>query len=341
MNRKLGSFLAACALAAVPAGAQLQVNGYLSFQYQKGESASAVHQGEFDNARAGLFFSGLIERVFDYNLEVRYDSPDLFSLQEAWVGYRPSDSFHLKVGLYLVPFGTYNTASRPYQTPLIQPPLAQAALFPESWRDLGGLVEGKFGMFKYDIYLGNGLREGLDLSAGQQFGDNNTNKAVGGRLSLNLSRGFDVGGSYYRGKFDDPGQRNLTLYALHAGWVTEGFRILYEYDNARIANPAGFAKGEAKGHLVLATLTWGRLSPVVSYQKLDYSDPFHGTGFSPAAGLLGTPGAGIAAADSRWTVGAMYAPVDAVMIKVEYDINREKAAEIKNNVFLAQVALHF
>jgi hypothetical protein len=114
MKKRLAVLLFAAALAAVPAPAQLQVNGYLSFEYRKGEALSDVPKGEFGNARGGLFFSGLIEQVFDYRLEARFDNPDLVGMREAWVGYRPSEAFHLKLGMYLVPFGVYNTASRPY-----------------------------------------------------------------------------------------------------------------------------------------------------------------------------------------------------------------------------------
>ncbi|OGD19865.1 MAG: hypothetical protein A2W03_08235 [Candidatus Aminicenantes bacterium RBG_16_63_16] len=338
MNKRLAVFLLSAALAAAPASAQLQVNGYLSFQYQKGQPESDNPTGQFGNARGGLFFSGLIEKAFDYSLELRADSPDHVELQEAWAGYRPSDTFHIKLGLYLVPFGTYNTASRPYQTPFIRTPLLQAALYPEGWRDLGALAEGRLGFLQYSVYLGNGLREAADLFSGQQFGDNNGNKALGGRVSFNLSQGFEAGLSYHRGRFDDAGERSLTLQGAHISWATQGFRFLYEYGRADIDNPAGFAKGKVRGHIVLGSLDWGGFSPVVSYQKVDYDDPYHGAGFSIT---LGTAGAGIASAVSRWTAGLVFAPVQAVMLKVEYDFNREKLVEIKNNVLLAQVAVRF
>jgi len=343
MNKNLAYLFVALAgaLPAVPASAQIQVNGYLSFHYQDGESQSYSPYGEFGMPRAGLFFSGLIERVFDYNLELRFDSHDLLEVEEAWVGYKPSDAFHLKLGMYLVPFGIYNTASRPYQTPLIRTPLPLAALYPESWRDQGVLAEGKTKIIRYAIYLGNGLREGVDLGSGQQFGDNNGNKAEGGQLALELSRGFEVGISYNHSKFDDAGKRSLELWGAHASWQSQGFRFLYEYDEAEIQNPAEFAKGKVHGHLALGTVNWGGFSPVVSYQKLDYDDPYHGAGFSPGLDLIDVAGAGIFSADSRWTVGVMFTPVSAVMLKVEYEWNEEKLAEINNDLFLAQVAFHF
>lgn len=338
MKNKLAVFFVVTALAAAPARAQLQVNGYLSFQYQKSESQGESPKGEFDKLRAGLFFVGRLQTLFDYDVELRFDSRNIVEAQEAWLGYRPSEAFHLKLGMYLVPFGTYNTASRPYQTPFVQPPLAQASLYPESWRDLGAMVEGKMGVFRYSVYLGNGLREDIDLGAGQQFGDNNSNKSLGGRLAFTLSRGFDVGLSYYRGKLDNANSRNLVLEGADISWNTRAFRVLYEYGRGLIDNPSGFARGKVQGHTVLASLSWGGFTPVGSYQKLDYQDPFHGTGFSAD---LAAAGAGISSETSRWTVGLMYNPASTVFIKVEYDFNREKLVEIKNNIFFAQVALQF
>jgi hypothetical protein len=340
MNKKLFCLLAAfaAALAAAPARAQLQIKGYLSFHYQDGQSQSLSPYGEFGQPRAGVFFLGLIENVFDYNLELRFDSHDIIEVQEAWVGYKPSDAFHVKVGMYLVPFGVYNTASRPYETPLIRTPLPQAALYPDSWRDLGVLAEGETKVFRYAVYLGNGLREAADLGSGQQFGDNNGNKGEGITAAVKLSRELEVGGSYNRSKFDDEATRSLELWGGHVNWTSQAFRLLYEYDQAEIENPAGYSKGELHGHLVLCSLIWQGFSPVVSYQKLDYEDPFHGADFSVP---LAAVGAGIAQAESRWTVGLVFTPVEAVMLKVEYEFNREELGEIDNDIFLAQVALHF
>jgi opacity protein-like surface antigen len=338
MIKKIAVIVFVSALAGAPLRAQLQVNGYLSFEYRKGQAQSDSPKGEFDKLRAGLFFTGRLETVFDYDLEVRLDNHGDVEVQEAWAGYRASEAFHLKLGMYLVPFGTYNTASRPYQTPFVQPPLADSALYPENWRDLGAVVEGRLGVLRYSGYLGNGLREAVDLASGQQFADNNGNKALGGRVVLTLSQGFDVGLSYHRGKFDNANTRNLVLEGADASWITRGFRVLYEYGRASIDNPSGFDKGKIQGHTVLVSLSWGGLTPVGSYQTLDYKDLYHGAGFSAP---LAAAGAGISEEISRWTIGLLYTPTANVFVKVEYDFNREQQVEIKNDVLVAQVALQF
>jgi hypothetical protein len=330
------SIILGCLLIFLPAAAQYKLNGYLSAQYENGQKESDSPEETFGRVRAGLLFSGLAADIFTYDLEFRFKSESRLEIEEAWVGIAPSQSFELKLGFYLVPFGKYNTANRPYENPFIQTPLPQASLYPESWRDVGVLVGGKWGSMGYSVYLGNGLREGRDLQDGQQFRDNNGDPAAGGRISFLLSQSFEVGVSYYRGRYDDAGQRNLELRGADISWKSEAFLLTYEYGKADLGNPEGYDRGTAQGHFVLASLTLGEFSPLVSFQTLVYDDPYHGEDpLNPSLVV------GIAKDISRWAVGLVFSPAPNFMLKVEYDFNREAADKLDNDIFLAQVSLLF
>jgi hypothetical protein len=320
----------------LPAGAQYQLNGYLSAQYENGEKESDFPKGTFGWPRGGLLFTGTAGRIFTYDLEARFKSENRLEIEEAWVGIGNPSSFRVRLGLYLVPFGRYNTANRPHQNLFIRTPLLQSQLYPESWRDVGLLAEGKWGGLGYSVYLGNGLREGEDLGAGQQFEENNGEPAAGGRAFFILGQGLEVGGSYYRGSYDDQGQRNLELWGADVSWSSQAFLITYEYGKAFIDNPAGFDRGTAEGHFVLASLTLGEFTPLVSYQTLKYFDPYHGEDYLDP--LLAV---GIDRDVSRWAVGLVYLPAPNFMFKAEYDFNREAAVQLANDTFLAQVAFLF
>jgi hypothetical protein len=320
-----------------PAFSQPTLKGWLSAWYQNGKAESDYPKGTFGWVKAGLLFSGRTASIFNYDLEIQFKSEDRVEIEEAWLGFNPSETFQLKLGFYLVPFGRYNTANRPYQNSFIQAPLLQANLYPESWRDIGALVEGRWSSFGYSVYLGNGLREGRDLKDGQQFRDNNGNKSVGGRITLRLGEGFEVGGSYYRGKYDDAAERALNLYGADAIWSSRGFLLLYEYGKAEIENPAGFGGGRAEGHFALATLNLSDFTAFASYQTLSYDDPYHG--WDPLDPLPIT--VGIAEDVQRWAVGLVYTLAPDFRLSVEYDFNREKPVELNNDVFLAQVSLLF
>jgi hypothetical protein len=334
--RIIGSILVGL-LSCLPAYSQYKLNGWLSAAYEKGKSQSDVPKGTFDWIKAGLLFAGRTSNIFNYDLEIQFKSESRVEIEEAWIGVNPRESFQLKLGLYLVPFGKYNTANRPYETPFIQIPLPQAYIYPQSWRDIGVLLEGRWSSFGYSIYLGNGLAEGRNLPEGQQFKDNNGNKAAGGRVSLKLGEGFEVGGSYYRGKYDTAAERNLKLYSADATWSSQGFLLVYEYDRADIDNPEGYAQGKAEGHFALASLKISDFTALVSYQTLKYIDPYHE--WAPLEALPVT--VGIAKDIRRWALGLAYSPAPGFGFTVEYDFNREKPFDLDDDIFLARVSLLF
>ena len=122
------------------------------------------------------------------------------NIERAWLEFKPYAAFAIRAGSWLTPYGFYNDD---HGTPTIlslhrpfiiadQPfPTRQSGLhvygrFPLGWLDLG-----------YDLTLSNG-RGSLD-----QFNDWDSNKAVGGRLSLD-ARGFGdlhLGLALYKGRY--------------------------------------------------------------------------------------------------------------------------------------------
>ncbi len=315
---------------------QAELNGYLSFDFVKGQKESIASNGTFQNALLGLILTGDMTPNVDYLAETRFRDESRMEMEQAFLRIRPSQAFSVKLGLFLVPFGKYNTSNRPHQTVLVKSPLPVEHLYPLSWRDIGLLVEGGWRGFFYSAYLGNGLSEGQSLRDGQQFRDNNKDKGRGIRGGLTLSRGFDAGFSYYTGRYDEQNERNLILKGVDLSWEAEGVYVLAEYIKAYMNNPSGFDQGEAEGYFVQAAFDTGPLRPVGSYQKFTYRDAFHGQEFDPDLG-----GEGIDEERSRWTFGVVYFATANIFFKIEYEWNREKGTEIKDNLFLFQLALSY
>ncbi len=319
-----------------PVCALSKTSGYLSFEYVKGQDQSDLADGSFRNSQFGLIFSDEIARRIDYAAEIRLSQENKIELEQAWVGFNLSKSFNLKLGLYIVPFGKYNLINRPHQTILINAPLIVEKMFPPNWKDMGVLLEGRTGNIFYSGYWGNGLFESENLGGSQQFEDNNLNKAKGARLGTALSQSLEVAFSYYKGKYDEANERDLILQGIDLIWSSEGFQILYEYLKGTLQNPENFPEGKIEGYYVQVLLESRTFSPVVSYQRLKYEDPFHGQGFSSA-----DPGAGISEEKKRWTLGFVYFASENVFLKFEYDFNREKDLEIKDNSYSFQVSFMF
>jgi len=332
MNKKI--FLIVLMTGIVLAGTpglqgQVKYGGYLSGEYLKGESGSPYAGGSFQNLGAGLLATGLFpSSKFGFSLEARFLSESSFQIEQAWVGLVSSKTFAVKAGMYLVPFGIWNQASRPHETALIGTPLNLEFLYPASWRDLGVTVDGQYGVVTYAGYIGNGLKEADTLAEGQQFSDNNKNKALGGRLGLSFGQGVQAGASYYTGKYDDLNLRKLVLEGLDFSWVTDQWQVKGEVTRGTIRNPEPFVAGKCEGYYIWTLMNLGHVQPVGSYQKVKYTDPFHGGE------------GGILLDQDRWTAGLRVVIGQNFFIKAEYQWNDE-IPKIKNNILLVQVAASF
>jgi len=316
---------------------QPKLSGYLSAEYAKSEEGGIYPEGTFENPQLGLMLSGMLVGKVGYVAEAVLRQDAKVDLNQALLAIGFSNAIAVNLGLYLVPFGQYNEISRAHQTFLIQRPLSVDNLYPLIWRDIGVQAEGSIlGLF-YSVYLGNGLSDGDRFDGGQQFKDNNANKAFGGRLAWDIDGKFMVGYSYYRGKYDDDNSKNRVLHGVDASWGSSGFQIFGEYTWTDIQNPGEYANGEGKGYFILLTFDFMDVWPVVSYQNLDYQDPFRGLGYTGPD----NPGEGISEQRERWSLGFVYILSQMAFFKFEYQINKEEGLSIKDNVYLVQIALSF
>lgn len=341
MNMKTAVIAAWLSLAlAVPGPAQvltqtqaqspIRLAGYLSLDYLKGQAESASPHGAIENLLAGVLAAGQVGQRFGFAAEVQARGVDAFSLNQAWAGFLPSNAFTVRAGLFLVPFGQWNTASRPYETVLVRTPLNLEYLYPASWRDLGVLVHGQVGVLSYDAYLGNGLAETpgeTSLAYVQQFRNNNTDMAKGGRVGLTLGQGLRGGLSYYTGKYDDQNMRDLVLEGADLSWVTPQWEVHGEYTRALIENPQPFSRGEAEGWHVWMCMSFRGLQPVGSFQKVKLTDTYH----------LGDTGLD----RRRWSAGLRYVLSQTLFLKFEYDWNTEKGTPLKDDQWQVQLGLSF
>jgi hypothetical protein len=325
------SILAVFLVAAAAAGlrAEIRFGGYLAFNYLKGQADSGYQKGSLQNLQAGLEAGGVLTSNFGFGLEIRSRTESLFEMEQAWIGFLPSKALNVRGGMYLVPFGAWNRANRPHETALISTPLNIQYLYPQSWRDLGLTVEGQIGILTYVGFIGNGLKEDADLQSGQQFTDNNGDKARGGRLGLVISQTIQAGVSFYSGKYDDQGQRNLTLEGADFSWVTANWEVHAEAGKAFIENPEPYAEGKSEGYSVWMVMGFAHVQPVGSFQRVKYADPYHGE-------------AGIAVNQRRWTLGLRWIVGPSIFLKLEYAWNKDYIfPELKKNLFQAQAALAF
>jgi hypothetical protein len=327
-----------CALLAVPLAlkGETKPGGYLSFEFIKGQAQSGASQGSFQNLRGGLFFAGDLGEKIDFMFEMGLKSESKLEMEQASVGFKLAVESDFRLGLFLVPFGKYNESNRPHETALVRTPLNLAGVYPASWRDIGLVVRGRMGFLRYAAYLGNGLGEKDGAAAGQLFKDNNKDKGKGLRLGFIAGEGFEVGVSYSSGKYDSNNSLRLTLKGADLTWVTNDYEVRGEYTKAVWKNPAGAPDGRSDGYFVLMALNFGKLQPVVSFQRWNPGDSSLG-----ARLLVSDENPEILGARSRWAFGLRYFMSSTFLIKVEYDMNKEKSPALRNNAVQIQAALSF
>lgn len=326
-----------CAMLVSAQNNQFKINGYLSVDYLDGQSESDYPYGTFQNPKLGLISSGFLAAKVSYVAEVVLQQDTQVELNQTLLGFSVSNTFNFNLGLYIVPFGKYNENSRAHETFLIEPPMNVKYFYPAMWRDIGVQASGTIVGLIYSAYVGNGLAEGDWLHEGQQFEDNNRDKGFGGRVAWNIDQKFEAGYSYYRGKYNEDNSRNLVLQCVDVSVVSQNYQLLGEYTRANNENPAGYDNGSGIGYFALLTFNVQGLWPVASYQRYDYEDPFHGEGYlSPLF-----PGLGISEDKERWALGVVYNLSQTAFFKLEYQFNREKDVEKKNDMLLVQVAVSF
>jgi len=305
--------------------AQIRTGGYIAAEYIKSQQEGECPDGTFRNPWAGITFSGQISGSVSFIAEFSLIQENKMDITQAWASLALADYANFRLGLYQVPFGQYNENSRPYQSPLVSTPLHAVHLFPYSWRDVGVVADIQISGFLFSVYLGNGLAQSTELSLGQQFKDDNSDKAWGGRVGFSLDQGFDAYYSLYNGKMDIENQNKQMMHAFNLIWKTGDFDVTSEYVVARIDNPADFSQGKAEGLLVQVAVNYKSMRPVISYQKLQYNDEFR-----------------LISRDlSRWTLGGILMLAQTVFLKLEYEYNRESGSSLKNNAYSCQLAVSF
>ena len=114
---------------------------------------------------------------------------------------------------------------------------------------MGEFKLGRRARLAYEAYVVNGLRsdEGGELArevgifeskGNNRFFDNNPQKSGVGRLMFSPTLGVELGLSGYRGKHDNQGQYNLSIWALDWKFSRHDFRVLGEFARNSVQRPS-------------------------------------------------------------------------------------------------------
>lgn len=155
----------------------------------------------------------------------------------------------LRSGIFLIPFGTYNTYSYPhFITRLPDRPAFFREIIPSPWHEVGFQLLGEWEYapgrsLRYAAYFTNGRTQpdfnipgnpaddGVDEGGSLAFfspsfvEDRNNEKSVGARISADIIKGLSVGLSGYTGAYTANGARQLTMVGIDTNFQRDALTV--------------------------------------------------------------------------------------------------------------------
>jgi hypothetical protein len=210
--------------------------------------------------------------VFNSEIEFEFAGKET-EIEQMWLEYQLHPAFNIRGGVISAPLGRFNIFHDSNLQDIITRPLVSTFIIPSTYKDAGIGANGVFklprGMkLSYEGYVVNGLRsdEGgtiaresgiFETKGNNRFFDNNPQKSVVGRIVFSPTIGTEIGVSGYRGKHDNRGKYNLSVWAADFKFAKGGFQVVGEYARTALQrDPEGDAEIQAR--LFLLNLPRGR-----------------------------------------------------------------------------------
>jgi hypothetical protein len=233
--------------------------GYADAQarYERVDGAS---ESGFELTRFNLFTSARVSDFVRFGAELEFEEAGAdIKLEFATVDLTVHPSFAFRMGMILVPLGRFNLAHDSPRNeftdrPLVSTEVLGVALSDAGLGALGTLPIGGAGRITYEAYLVNGFHDGVlaDSPEGTRIPrgranleDNNGSPAGVARVAWSPGRGYEIGISGHRGRYnvfepdglriDEP--RDLSIWVVDLELSPWGFRLSGEAAWAAIEIP--------------------------------------------------------------------------------------------------------
>ena len=312
--------------------------GFVDLEYiDAGPDGSRSGVSTFDNHHANIFVETELRPNLGGHLEVEYEhSGEIVEIDQAYVEWAATDWLSLTAGRFYTPFGIERFVWYSPTNALVSRPEPMRQLIPGNFYANGVMAAGNFGVgessaFTWELALSDGLG---DLAASSRRGsrqtrDNNSNRALSGRLGFAPIPHFELGTSYHQQRYSTDGDLGLDFLGFDLSGRFRGFELRAEW--VPIWSEAAPPDLRQEGY----------------YTQLAYT--FHrATTFLPAVSLVG-----------RWDVvdldrditgnndqelfsfGVNTALYQHLRFKLEYRWISEDGPARDNNTFLSQFVIDF
>jgi hypothetical protein len=223
-------------------GGNTAIGGYAEMNSNYVRADGVAEGFSFENRRFNVFLYSAISAHVKLTSELEFEhGTEEIKLETALVDVLFATAFNLRAGILLPPIGRFNITHDGPRYNVIDRPLVSTQIIPATLSEAGAGFFGALYLTPYDrllyeMYVVNGLSDGVLLGSGEGTRipagksaeafeeDNNGSPAIAGRLAYNPRFGGEVGVSIYTGRYntyraegiriDDP--RSLRLLAFDA-----------------------------------------------------------------------------------------------------------------------------
>lgn len=325
-------------------GYNIAIGGYLEFLGSYVREDGLSDGLSFEARRFNLFVTSQISDRIRMTSELEFEhGTQEIALETALLDVTLNPALNLRSGVILVPIGKFNIAHDAPLYDVIDRPLVSTEIIPATLSEVGigvfgGLYPGGRHKLAYELYLVNGLQDGVIAAQGTRLpagkapsafeADNNGRPALTGRLAyqtpLRAPVALEIAGSFYSGLYntfqldgedvDDP--RWLHILAVDMEMTYKLLSVRGELAYARIDVPDSLTPLHGRAQLgayvdAIATLYACRLGPfarvnLAAVARLDYVDLNRGQG--PLTGDETV----------RLTLGPSFRPASGTAIRLMY-----------------------
>ena len=287
---------------------RVKIGGYADFRYvTRGIDEGFEIRGNADEAnpgqtdltnfkRNGFIMPRLVlgiaaaitpKLLFNSELEFEFAGKET-EIEQAYLEYRAHPALNLRGGIIVPPLGRFNLFHDSNLQDIAQRPLVSTFVIPSTYKDAGIGALGEFKLvgrsrLAYEVYVVNGLRSdeggefarevGIFESKGNnRFFDNNPQKSIVGRLRFSPVLGLELGASGYRGKHDNQGQYNLSIWSLDWKFARRDFQVIGEFARAAAQRPPE-SEEELAARQLLLSLPKGDFSNTFEFLDANINEP--------------------------------------------------------------------
>jgi len=317
----------------------LRIKAFIDLEYtDAGPDGSRGGVSTFDNHHTQIFLESRIRPGLEAHAELEWEhSGDTVEVDQAYVSWAVKDSLSLDFGRFYTPFGIERFVWYSPTNALVSRPMAFRAIVPNNFYANGikaaGVVGGDRFLFSYEASITDGLGEdALENRRGsRQVRDNNSSRALSGRLGFAGWPWWEVGASYHGQRYSTNGDESLRFFGLDFAGRRKGFELRAEWVSASLDLP-----GPAGGDL--EQQGW--------YSQLSYTKDWSRT-FFPSLTLVSRYDDLVLDRDltdsgsTGWSFGVNSEVYENFRLKAEIQLLDEEGPKKDNDQFLLQAVVDF